>query len=121
MKYLQQARTTLTNVQVLNLIQGFCKGKCFLTKNDLNTIVAVLTSSSNDSPSQIVKVEEGNSKSESSILDLMNSFISNSYLNQTIIDKQSIKGKWSLFLNLGLINDLFIKKKNNFQRKILKY
>ena len=106
MKYLQQSRTTLTNVQVLNLIQGFCKGKCFLTKNDLNTIVAVLTSSSNDSPSQIV--DEGNSyweyergyERESSILDLMNSFISNSYLNQIIIDKQSIKGKLSLSFSL---------------------
>jgi hypothetical protein len=53
-------------------------------------------------------VDEGNSyweyereyERESSILDLMNSFISNSYLNQIIIDKQSIKGKLSLSFSL---------------------
>jgi hypothetical protein len=38
-------------------MQGFCKGECFQTKNDLNTIVAVLSRSSNDSP-KIVKVDE---------------------------------------------------------------
>jgi hypothetical protein len=32
LKYLQQSRTTLTNVQVLNLIQGFCKGEMFSNK-----------------------------------------------------------------------------------------
>jgi hypothetical protein len=32
LKYLHQSRTTLTNVQVLNLIQGFCKGEIFYNK-----------------------------------------------------------------------------------------
>jgi hypothetical protein len=32
LKYLQQSRTTLTNVQVLNLIQRFCKGEIFYNK-----------------------------------------------------------------------------------------
>jgi hypothetical protein len=32
LKYLQQSTTTLTNVQVLNLIQGFCKGEIFYNK-----------------------------------------------------------------------------------------
>ena len=92
----ENATTTLTNVQVLNLIQGFCKGKCFLTKNDLNTIVAVLTSSQMVPPTETTTAKmENNNKSESSIVDLMNNFISNNYLNQKLIDinnKQSIKG-----------------------------
>jgi hypothetical protein len=78
------------------LIQGLCKAKQFLTKTDLSTIVAILTSTNvpevKTEPFETVANQQN--KLESSVFDIMNSFITQSLnSNQNLVEnKQLIKG-----------------------------
>ena len=97
------------------MIQGLCKGKNFITKVDLSTLVALLNSTNVPqwTPQVGANESEAKNKSESSVIDIMNSFIANNLNNsQNLFDnKQSIKGmhQFKYFAIFFISLSLFIR------------